>query len=138
MVSLTSRSRGTIIVPIIVPLTPALGPTVNPINHRPIRPDELAVLKRALSVGPLREIEETLLRSVDSLTVIGDCKCGCRSVYFRAEDSADSIVAEVTALSASDNHFSIMVWANGSALSCLDLVDFESCGLLPDPSTFRA
>ena len=108
---------------------------VKEIAPRPIAVDELAVLEAALLRAPVEPISTTVIAGLRSLNVVGLCECGCKSVYFSAISRKDRRVADGMGVTASGKRVEVMVWANGDDIEALDIVDFESSGELPDPSS---
>ena len=55
------------------------------IAPRRISLEETAVVKQALLRAALTPVRETILATVASLCVTGECECGCRSFEFQTE-----------------------------------------------------
>jgi hypothetical protein len=98
---------------------------------RLIAPQELAVLERALRVGAIEPLSDSVFAELPALQVIGVCPCGCRSLYFSGESRGDRRIADTWGRTAEGAQIDIMVWARDGHVAALDLVDYLSTGQLP-------
>jgi hypothetical protein len=101
------------------------------VTPRPIAPEELAVLERALRVAPVATVSDSVFAELTTLQVVGVCTCGCRSVYFSAESHGDMRIADTWGRTLDGAQIDIMVWTRGGHVAALDLVDYLSTGQLP-------
>jgi hypothetical protein len=108
---------------------------MQPVVHRLITPDETAVLRQALVRGAIAPVSKSILDTLASLTVVGTCSCGCRSIYFMAESREDVRVADTCGTTREGEPIDVMVWVRSGELAALDLVDYLSTGKLPDPAS---
>jgi hypothetical protein len=111
---------------------------VEPVEPRPIDPEELAVLREALLRGAIAPVPEAVVAALPSLTVVGVCSCGCKSVYFAPESHEDRIIADTWGKTADGKFIGVMVWSLGGSITSLDLVDHLSTGKLPLPESIGA
>ena len=72
-----------------------------------------------------------MLNSLESLSVVGVCECGCRSIYFTPIDRNDARIANGVGQTADGKFVDVMVWAKDDVVTALDIVDYESSGQLP-------
>jgi hypothetical protein len=105
------------------------------IQPRPIAPDELAVLEAALQRAAVAAAPGISLSATKALEVVGECECGCRSLYFRPPSSDDYRIADGTGLLASGTRIDLMVWASGNDLAALEIVNHAGEGALPVATT---
>jgi hypothetical protein len=101
------------------------------ITPRAIQPDELAVLKAAISRAPVGSSSGMVFNNLQALSVIGICECGCRSVYFLPIGRGDTRIADGLGRTPSGKRVDVMVWVSAGNVSALDIVDHESSGELP-------
>lgn len=111
---------------------------------RPIRPDEVAVIRAAFEVGTELDIEmeEPTMRALDSLTVVDRCKCGCASVFFEVPDNAprSMLLADAHGDTRTPVTVGIQVWGRPDAITALDIYYYdedEVDGLLPELAAIR-
>lgn len=105
------------------------------INPRPVSASEAAIIRGALQNASLQPAE-AFLSSVSSLTVIAVCECGCGSVYFREPSQSEQRVADGVGYLPSGDRVDVMVWAEGTSVSHLELVDYgQANGVLPVPES---
>jgi hypothetical protein len=105
------------------------------IAARSIAPEVLMVLDRALRVGGVRPLPDSLFAELPTLHVIGVCASGCRTVYSSAEWRGDRI-ADTRGRTAEGAQIDIVGWARGEHVAALDLVDYLSTGQLPTLDSF--
>jgi hypothetical protein len=105
------------------------------VAERPISEHEAKVLELALRRGAETSIPDSIFADVTSLRVIGECACGCRSVYFSPESRKDVVLANTTGKTADGKQIDVMVWGAEGRLTSLDLVDHHSTGQLPTPES---
>jgi hypothetical protein len=58
-------------------------------------------------------------------------------VYFDATELGDTRLFEGCGTTANGRMVEVVVWAKGDALTALDIVDYESTGLLPTAESVR-
>jgi len=108
------------------------------ISPRQIEPNEAAVVRAALLRAPTERVALSMLREVETLSVLGVCECGCHSLYFRSVTSEDRRVADGVGSLPDGETIGILVWACSEQLSALELVDHMGQGNLPNPESVRA
>ena len=101
---------------------------------RRLRPEEAAIIRNALERTSLAAVEPQLLESVASLTVIGECECGCRSLYFRQPSADDYRVADGAGYLPNWDRVGLLVWA-GPGIAALEVVEHAGFGQLPLPDS---
>ncbi len=101
------------------------------IAARPIDPVEADVVRNALLKAPLGDVTPGMVQQVDSLSVVGVCDCGCRSLYFRDIRSEKYRVADGVGYLPDGERIDIMVWASSGNVAALELVDHAGKGQLP-------
>lgn len=102
------------------------------IPTRPIAPAEAAIVRDALLKAPLDEISASMVAEVELLKVVGECECGCRSLYFRQIEKSDYRVADGVGYMADGEKVGIMVWsAENGHVAALEIVDHGGKGQLP-------
>lgn len=105
------------------------------IAHRPISASEAAVIRNALQHAALLPTD-AFLSSVNELTVIAICECGCGSISFRMPSQGEQRLADGVGYLPSGERVDVLVWAEGTALSQLELVDYgQAKGVLPIPES---
>jgi hypothetical protein len=105
------------------------------ISPRPLTAEEASVLRAALSLAPA---SVRGLPSIEGLTVHGVCECGCRTIYFEPVESGDTQVVDGCGTTANGRMVEVVVWAKGDHVTALDIVDYESTGLLPTHESVRS
>jgi hypothetical protein len=108
---------------------------MKPIASRSLTPDEKAVLHAALDKAPSGPPTPDFQERINVLAVVGICECGCRSIFFRAEQAGDYRIADNIGVTTSGQKVDIMVWADGESFAALEIVDYESSGMLPMASS---
>lgn len=72
-----------------------------------------------------------MVEEVESLKVVGECECGCRSLYFKEIEKGDYSVADGVGYLADDEKIEVIVWASAGHVAALELVDHGGKGQLP-------
>jgi hypothetical protein len=105
------------------------------IQPRPISTSEAAVVKEALQQAALKPAD-SFLASVESLTVIALCACGCGSIYFREPSRSEQRIADGVGYLPNKQRVDVLVWAEDAVLSWLELVAHGQVdGALPMPGS---
>jgi len=104
---------------------------MRPAAERPISEHEARVLELALRRGAVTPIAESIFADVSSLRVVGECACGCRSIYFARESRKDQRLADTWGRTAGGKQIDVMVWGADGHVTCLDFVDHFSTRELP-------
>lgn len=108
---------------------------MRPITPRAISTDEAAVVRQALLRAAIGSISPGLHDSVDSLRVVAECECGCRSVYFRTLSAHDYRLADGVGYLSDGTRINVLVWAQDDNISSLEIVDYAGAGQLPRTET---
>ena len=92
-----------------------------PPTPRPVSAFEAEVIKRMLHLkAEIAHVNE-LLASVDRLTVIEGCECGCDSLFFdEIRDMGRPIVSGV-GRTAGNNEVEVVLWARDTTLTFLEI-----------------
>jgi len=104
---------------------------MRPVAERSISEHEAKVLEIALRRGAVTSISESVFSGVSSLRVVGECACGCRSIYFSRESRKDQPLANTWGRTAGGKQIDVMIWGADGHVTCLDLVDHFSTRELP-------
>ena len=108
---------------------------MKPIVPRPISASEAAIIQGALQHASLQPTD-AFLSSVNTLTVIAICECGCGSISFRGPSQNEQRLADGVGYLPSGERVDVLVWAEGAAISQLELVDYGLAnGALPIPES---
>ncbi|MGE0278934.1 MAG: hypothetical protein AB7R40_26375 [Nitrospiraceae bacterium] len=105
------------------------------INPRPATQQETAVIQQAFNFAATREVPSAVLDSLDALSVIEECECGCRSVAFSGHPIKEEILADAVGRVRSGDTVGIIVWGNDERVSSLEIVDHQGSGELPESET---
>ena len=108
---------------------------MKPITPRAIALDEAGVVRQALLRAAVGTVSAEMLTSVDSLEVIAECECGCRSVYFRPLSKEEYRVADGVGYLTDGTRVNLLVWAEGNHICSLEVVDHIGAGHLPRANT---
>jgi hypothetical protein len=111
---------------------------VKTISPRAVSADELQVIEAVLQRAPVESVSLSLLETLKTLTVVGLCECGCKSLYFSAIGQKDRCIADGVGRTAAGKQVQVMVWVAGERLSALDVIDYEFSGELPLPATITS
>ena len=98
------------------------------IPPRRITLEEAAVVRQSLLRAALTPVPETILASVDSLCVTGECECGCRSIDFQAEEGDEHRIADGVGKLDTGERVDVLLWSRGSSISLLEIVDHQGAG----------
>jgi hypothetical protein len=105
------------------------------IAPRPIELAEAVIVRNALERALVGIVSKEMLEGVASLRVVGECECGCLSVYFSPVSSKQRRVADGIARFADGRRAELLVWADGESVAALEIVDHEGGGQLPLPDS---
>ena len=105
------------------------------ITPRRLDTAEEAVIRNALVKAPRGDVPVNMIQDVSSLVVVGICECGCHSLYFQDIASGDYIVADGVGYLANNEGINVMIWARGTQVTTLELVDHYGSGQLPLPES---
>jgi hypothetical protein len=97
------------------------------IEARSLSVNEVAVIKAALKRAPLGESCEASHSIIEELRVVGECECGCDSLYFSGFYEANEYfrVADGLAYAEDGDEIGIMIWASGDQIVHLDLWSYS-------------
>jgi hypothetical protein len=98
---------------------------------RPITSEEAAIVKQALLKAALTPVPTDTIQSIESLCVIAECECGCRSVEFESSEAAESRLSDGVGYLLTGERVDVMVWGRGTRISSLEIVDHLGAGKLP-------
>lgn len=108
---------------------------MKPITPRAISASEAALVSGALERAAV-EPTDGYLGLVENLTVTAVCECGCGSVSFCEPSRTERRLADGVGFLPSGERVDVLVWAEGPALSRLEIVDFgRANGALPMPES---
>jgi hypothetical protein len=112
---------------------------MRPNINRPIKPEEVAVIRAALERAPKETVENTAIASIDCLRAVGQCGCGCDSVDFVEHDPAHMSypVADGIGRTTRGGEVGIIVWGRHDAITGLEVYSFddEDDSKLPIPES---
>ena len=110
-----------------------------PVSPRPISAEELAVLRAALERCAVPPAFDGVRASLDALTVVSRCECGCASVDFVEDDGRrPHPLADGTAKTPSGGDVGIIVWGHPHCVTALEIYDLgaaEDGQVLPVPES---
>ena len=94
-------------------------------ERRPIRSEEIEVLRQVLSRVHVRGDVESLLKRIDSLYVSGGCDCGCASVDFETsvDQGATSILADAVGTTPEGGLVGLIVWGTETSITGIEVYD---------------
>lgn len=102
------------------------------ISARPISTSELALVENALKNAPLFDVSEPLSTQARSLRVVEECECGCCSMFFRAVEEDDYLLADGVGWLTNRERLGVLNWcATGGHLIAPEIVNHEGSGSLP-------
>jgi len=111
---------------------------------RPIRPDEVAVIRAAIrvSVDPELVVDAAILDALESLMVVSACGCGCPSVRFRPRVGREPELALARAggVTPAGEAVLIFVFGRANGITELEIAPMEepTSGLLPTVASISA
>jgi hypothetical protein len=92
-----------------------------PPTPRPVSAREAEVIKRMLRLEAAVPHVDELLASVDRLTVLEGCECGCDSLFFdEPRDKGHPIVGGV-GRTTGNNEVEVVLWARDTTLTFLEI-----------------
>jgi hypothetical protein len=91
--------------------------------NRPIRPEEVAVLRRTLERAPKETINPDVLETLTDLRAIDQCGCGCDSIDFVRHDPEhfSRPVAEGMGTTPAGGDVGVIVWGRPGAITGLEI-----------------
>lgn len=93
---------------------------------------EFTIVRDALLNASLDNISESLVERLESLKVVGECECGCRSLYFKKIEKDDYRVADGVGYLPDGEKVGVMVWsAADGRLAALEIDDHGGTATLP-------
>jgi hypothetical protein len=108
---------------------------MKPFSPRRLRPVEIAVIRGALERASVGPVDPILTEGVAGLTVVGECECGCASIYVRDPSSEDYRAADGVGYLLNGQRVDVLVWASSGSVSALEIVDHAGAGELPEPKS---
>jgi hypothetical protein len=92
-----------------------------PPTPRPVSAHEAEVIKRILHLEAGIPHVNELLASVDRLTVIEGCECGCDSLYFHEPRDKGSPIISGVGRTPGNNEVEVVLWARDTTLTFLEI-----------------
>ena len=91
---------------------------------RAISPTEVKVVQWLLD-HPLGDVRAYRLYPVEELRVVGECSCGCSSLYFSSKGGSLQRLADEVALYPDGQTAGLMLWGSDGEIVWLEVYDFE-------------
>jgi hypothetical protein len=76
-----------------------------------------------------------MVEGVAGLIVVGECECGCHSLYIQPPALVDYRAADGVGYLPDGQLVEVLVWASSLRVSALEIVDHAGAGELPDPNS---
>lgn len=94
-------------------------------ERRPIRQEEVDVIRATLERAPARPVDPDALESIPTLTVVGRCACGCASVDFDEPPSEhrSKPVGDGIGRTRRGGQVGVIVWGRQDAITGLEIYD---------------
>jgi hypothetical protein len=92
-----------------------------PPTPRPVSARESEVIKRMLNLETEIPHGNELLASVDLLTVIEGCDCGCDSLFFDVLRNLGRPIVSCVGRTAGNNEVEVVLWARDTTLTFLEI-----------------
>jgi hypothetical protein len=105
------------------------------ITPRSLSSVEIALIRGALERASVGPVPDEMVAGVAGLMVVGECECGCHSLYIQPPASGDYRIADGVGYSPSGQRVEVLVWASSKSVSALEIVDHAGAGELPDPTS---
>ena len=95
---------------------------------RPIRKEEIEVIRAALEQAGVRSVDETAVSSIPTLTVVERCECGCASVDFEARPSEHpwELLGDGVGVTPRGGKVGVIVWGRQDAITGLEIYDMNA------------
>jgi hypothetical protein len=106
---------------------------------RQITPPEAAVVRWLLDNSYIPEVSAYTRISTQSLRVVGECTCGCRSIDFSADTAGGSILSDALAVYPDAQEAELILWGRDGQIIALEVVDHTdgTLGRWPELSSLR-
>ncbi|MDB6027472.1 MAG: hypothetical protein JWM68_3695 [Verrucomicrobiales bacterium] len=110
--------------------------------NRPIKTEEVAVIRTTLKQAPTLPDLSHLADTVEQLRAVGQCGCGCDSVDFTSHDPAHDSqrIGDGVGITPSGGKVGVIVWGKNDAITGLEVYSLgaEDGDLkLPVPSSIQ-
>lgn len=110
--------------------------------NRPIRPQEVAVIRSALERASKETLDPGVVDTLDRLRAIGQCGCGCDSVDFVPHDPAHMSypIGDGMGKTPAGGDVGVIVWGRPDAITGLEIYSLgaeEDDLKLPLPESIR-
>jgi hypothetical protein len=100
---------------------------------RLLKPEERSLIGFLLSAD--FQGRDSLEKQIDRIEVVGECDCGCGTIYLRVKEAGSSGVGyDQVVVEAYGNGVDVLLFARDELLSCLEIVDHGDSPPLPYPS----
>jgi hypothetical protein len=106
-------------------------------THRPIAPDEAAVVQWLLARPAPGEPQIEPDQAVLDLIVVATCPCGCRSVEFAADNGSPRVVRDACFQRSDGLRGGVLLSAAGNTISGLEFYDLDPGASHRCPSVFE-
>jgi hypothetical protein len=110
--------------------------------NRPIKPEEIAVIRATLTQAPTMPEFPHLASTVEHLRAMGQCGCGCDSVDFVPHDPThvSQPIGDGVGTTPAGGRVGVIVWGRDDAITGLEVYSLgaeESDLKLPVPSSIQ-
>ena len=94
-------------------------------ERRRIQQEEVEVILVTMRQAPVRSIDDNVVTSVATLTVISRCECGCASVDFNKRSSAhrSKPLGDGVGATPRGGRVGVIVWGRHDAITALEIYD---------------
>lgn len=109
-------------------------------EHRPIREDEVAVIRAAIERAGREPVQSDMLSALDQLAVVSRCGCGCSTVTFAQTVTGEDPypIADGIGFTPRGGRVGVLVWGRSDLVSELEICDLgagDGDRVLPVPSS---
>jgi hypothetical protein len=94
-------------------------------ERRPIRQEEVEVIRATLRQAPVRSVNDDVVTSIPTLAVVARCECGCASVDFdeRPSEHRSKPVGDGVGETPRGGRVGVIVWGRQDAITGLEIYD---------------
>ena len=106
---------------------------------RQIAPEEAAVIRWLLDNSYIPDVSAYTGISTESLRVVVECTCGCRSINFSTNTAGASIISDALAVYSDGLEAELILWGRDDQVIALEVIDHAegTSGRLPQLSDLR-
>jgi hypothetical protein len=106
---------------------------------RQVAPEEAAVVRWLLDHSYVSEASAYAGASTESLRVMGECTCGCRSIDFSPDTAGASIISDAPVVYPDGQEAEVILWGRDGQITALEVIDHTegTSGRLPQLSELR-